>query len=57
MANEDIKAELEKLKQEDANALERQNLNREMQKYKARKWERQHPRLARLRNIFNRGGW
>lgn len=57
MANEDIKQELEKLKREDANALERQNLNRELRKYKARQWGRQHPKLARLMNIFNRGGW
>ena len=52
MANEDIKQELLRLQEEEKQALERQEIAREVEKLRRKKWEREHPRLSRLQNFF-----
>ena len=52
MANEDLKNQLEKLRWEQANAEEREKIAKEVNKLKAQKWSREHPRLARFMNMF-----
>jgi len=52
MENDDLKKELERMKAEQEVAEERQKLGRELHKLKAKKWEREHPRLARFANMF-----
>jgi len=52
MTNEDIKQEIERLKREQAVADERRELAKEVNKLRAMKWEREHPRLAHFRRFM-----
>lgn len=57
MANEDLKQEIERLKKRQIEMEERQELAKELNKLKAKEWQRQHPRLANLYYFLSNFGF
>lgn len=47
--------ELKQLVKEDDEYLEKQAIKRQINKYKQKKWEREHPRFVRFMNFFRFG--
>lgn len=53
MANEQLKQEIERLKQLNQEQEEAEELKREIAKLRQEQWEREHPRMTRFSRFFN----